>query len=91
MSYGAFFGPKEVGLGSGALREWRDVFWTNGGQLGPRVSDATLCGPKEFTWGPAKQDVGKPTHVSARNVSWPDDPRSATCRAAQDLDHIKIN
>ena len=32
-----------------------------------------------------KRDIGKPPNVPAGNVSWPDDPRSAALRAAQDL------
>ena len=75
------------------------------GQLRPPVSDEKVyvrkkstfssC-PKKVSWnqfelsgGGANQDDGKRPNVLARNASWPDNPRSAARRAAQDLVYCK--
>ena len=38
-----------------------------------------------------KQDFDKPPNVPAGNVSWPNNPRSAACRTAQNLVLQKMN
>ena len=58
-------------------------------RLIPRSPDGDNKYPIRVECLRQKRDTGKRQNVLARNASWPDNPRSAARRAAQDL--VKIN